>query len=201
MAFTRNEVRRILGDAHTDEIENQLIALHLGVVDVKNDEITALKAERDKYKADADKLPGVQKELDSLKGGEDWKAKYEAEHKEHEDYKKQVARSEELAKIKAAYRKLLTDEHISEKRLDAVIRLTDFSAMKLDKDGNLENADALRQTISNEWGEYKVQTQERKQTVANPPKKSTGSGMSRAKELAQKYAQERYGVKTDTGKE
>ena len=48
--FTRAEIRNILGDAHTDEIENALVALHIGVVD-------PLKDERDRYKAEAEKLP------------------------------------------------------------------------------------------------------------------------------------------------
>ena len=47
--FTRAEIRNILGDACTEEIENRLVALHLGVVDPLKDDLT-------KYKADAEKL-------------------------------------------------------------------------------------------------------------------------------------------------
>ena len=73
--------------------------------------------------------------------------------------------------------------------------------MKLDKDGNLTDADNLKKSINDDWGMFKVTVKERKQSVSTPPSGDTGSGMSRAKELAQKYAQERYGVKPDTGKE
>ena len=52
--FTRAEIRKIIGENCTDEIENQLVALHLGVVDPLKDDVT-------RYKADAEKLPGVQK--------------------------------------------------------------------------------------------------------------------------------------------
>ncbi len=48
--FTRAEIRNILGEACTEEIENRLVALHLGVVDPLKDDLT-------KYKADAEKLP------------------------------------------------------------------------------------------------------------------------------------------------
>lgn len=84
--FTRAEIRKIIGESCTDEIENQLVALHLGVVDPLKDDVT-------RYKADAEKLPGVQKELDDLKGkGDDgYKEKYESEHKAFEDYKTSVA--------------------------------------------------------------------------------------------------------------
>lgn len=80
--FTRAEIRKIIGESCTDEIENQLVALHLGVVDPLKDDVT-------RYKADAEKLPGVQKELDDLKAQGDggYKAKYEAEHKAFGDYK------------------------------------------------------------------------------------------------------------------
>ena len=52
--FTRADIRRILGDAHTEDIENQLVALHLGVVDPLKDQIA-------QYKTEAEKLPAVQK--------------------------------------------------------------------------------------------------------------------------------------------
>ena len=83
--FTRAEIRKIIGESCTDEIENQLVALHLGVVDPLKDDVT-------RYKADAEKLPGVQKELDDLKAQGDggYKAKYEAEHKAFGDYKANV---------------------------------------------------------------------------------------------------------------
>jgi hypothetical protein len=60
MAFTRADIRAILGEAHTEDIENRLVALHLGVVDPLKDSLQT-------YKTDAEKLPGVQKELDDLK--------------------------------------------------------------------------------------------------------------------------------------
>lgn len=202
MAFTRSEVRNILGDARTDEIENKLVALHLGVVDALKDERDTLKAERDRLKVEADKLPGVQKELDDLKNGEDYKAKYEKEHNDFEAYKTQIANEATLGKVKAAYCKMLTDEKVSEKRLDAIIKVTDFSAMKLDKDGNLENADKLKEGIKKDWGEFIVKTQQRGARVENPPHDDNGgSGMSRARELANRYYTEKYGAPKSADKE
>lgn len=95
--FTRADIRRILGDAHTEDIENQLVALHLGVVDPLKDQIT-------QYKAEAEKLPNVQRELDDLKATGDggYKAKYEAEHTAFEAYKGDIAAKEaRTAKEKA----------------------------------------------------------------------------------------------------
>ena len=41
--FTRSDIRKILGEACTDEIENNLIALHLGVVDPLKDDLERQK--------------------------------------------------------------------------------------------------------------------------------------------------------------
>ena len=41
--FTRADLRRILGEAHTEDIENQIVALHLGVVDPLKDQIATYK--------------------------------------------------------------------------------------------------------------------------------------------------------------
>jgi len=201
MAFTRSEVRTILGDAHTEEIENKLFALYLAEKDKLKDQIDTFKAENTRLKADSEKLAQVQKELDELNGGEDWKAKFEKEHADFESYKTDITEKEALEKKKAAYSKLLTDEQINEKHIKDVIRLTDFSTMKLDKDGNLENVDDLKKTIGEEWSEYKVKTTVRKPSVGTPPDRGTGSGASRAREVYLNHLK-MQGVKVeDAGKE
>lgn len=188
----------------TDEQVSAIIQEHTNVTD-------ALKAQRDKakeeaaeFKKQADELPKVQKQLDDLKGGEDFKSKYEQAIKEHQDYVKGVEAKETAEKVKAAYRKLLADEQIKADRIDFVVNHSDLSKMTLDKDGNLSGVDEIKKTLNDSkdgWGMFKVTTKERKQTVATPPESGTGSGMSRAKELAQKFQQERYGVKPNAGKE
>jgi len=202
MAFTRAEIRNILGDARTDEIENKLVALHLSAIDPLKDEREALKQERDKLKETADKVPELEKQLNELRNGEDFKAKYEKEHTDFETYKAQIAKDAETEKIKAAYRKLLNDEHISEKRLDAIVKVTDFANMKLDKDGNLENIDDLKKAIDSDWGEFRVVTRQRNARVETPPKVDNGTPtVSRARELADKYYAQKYGVPKNAEKE
>lgn len=195
--FTRAEIRKIIGEGCTDEMETSLISLHHGIVDEIKDRLDEAKADADKYKAEAEKLPELQKQLDELKGSAEYKAKYEKEHQEFESYKQQIADGEELAKKKAAYRKLLTDESISEKRLDAVIRLTDFSKMKLDKNGQLQDVDALKKAIGEEWGDYRVTTQQRGALIPTPPQNDNGGRTpSRAAELAAQYHAQKYGTGT-----
>ena len=90
MALTRKLLK---GMGLTDEQVDTIIEAHTDTVD-------GLKADIGRYKADAEKLPGIQKELDDLKkedadGG--YKAKYEKEKKDFQDFKDGVAAKESAA--------------------------------------------------------------------------------------------------------
>lgn len=159
MGFSRSFLK---ATGLTDEQIAAVMEEHTSVTD-------ALKKQRDDYKAEADKAADLQKQLDGINGGEDWKKKYEDEHNSFESFKKKTADDAEAAKVQAAYRKLLIEEKIGEKRLDSIIKVTDFSKMKLDKEGNLENMDALRKAIGEEWGDFKTTVTTKGANVDNPP--------------------------------
>ena len=128
--FTRAEIRNILGDACTEEIENRLVALHLGVVDPLKDDLT-------KYKADAEKLPGVQKELDDLKAAGDggYKEKYEKEHSAFETYKSDVTKKESKAAKEKAVRAYFESKNITGANLDLAMRGCGEEMAALELDG------------------------------------------------------------------
>lgn len=140
--FTRAEIRNILGEACTEEIENRLVALHLGVVDPLKDDLT-------KYKADAEKLPGVQKELDDLKAAGDggYKEKYEKEHSAFETYKSDVTAKESKAAKEKAVRAYFESKNITGANLDLAMRGCgeEMSALELDgeKIKDTKSLDAL----------------------------------------------------------
>lgn len=125
-----------------------------------------IKDERDQLKG---QTADLQKQLEGLQGGENWQEKYEKEHTAFEDFKKKTADDAEAAKVRSAYRKLLADEKIPEKRLDSILKVTDLSKLKLDKDGKLEKEDELRKSINDEWSEFKVTVTEKGATVEKPP--------------------------------
>ncbi len=81
------------------------------IIEAHSESVEALKQQRDTYKADAEKLTSVQAELDSLKNGDDYKAKYEKEHQDFEDYKQEIAsQNTKGAKEKAANLKKLAPQ-------------------------------------------------------------------------------------------
>lgn len=158
MALTRSMLK---GMNLTDEQVSAIIDAHAESID-------ALKQQRDDYKADADRLKDVQKELDALKSGKDWKAEHDKLKKSFDDYKAEIAGKETLAAKQTAFRKLLTAENIPGKFHDRIIKMTDFSGMELDGDA-LKDADAQRKAINTDWGEYKAAAETRGAKVDTPP--------------------------------
>lgn len=193
MSFSRSFLKSV---GLTDEQISAVIEEHIAVT-------TLLKAQRDqfegdanKYKADAEKLAQVQTELDELKARKDYKADYDKAVQDLADYKNQVEAEAEAAKVRAAYKQLLTDEKISDKRHEAILKVTDFSGMKLDKDGKLENADKLKEAIGKDWAEFRVSTRDRGEDVAHPPRTDNGGGVNTEMQMyAKRFHDERYGKK------
>ena len=148
-------------DLTAKEKAQQIMDGHITVTD-------GLKEERDRYKADAEKAADLQKQLDDQANGEDWEKKYTDEHKAFEDFKKQTASDAEAARIRTAYRKLLAGEGISEKRLDSILKVTDLTKLKLDKDGNFEDEEGLKKAINDEWGDFKTTVTQRGADVEKP---------------------------------
>ena len=159
MAFSRSWLK---GYKLDEDVAEAIMAEHVAVT-------TALIKERDTYKAEADKVPGLQEKLKAQSDNEDYKTKYESEHQAFESFKAKTAQDAEAAKVSAAYRRLLTEEKVSEKRFDAILKVTDLSGMKLDKDGNLTGAEKIRESIRNEWADFIVKKEERGADDSNPP--------------------------------
>jgi len=169
MAFTRSFLK---ATGLTDEQISAVMEEHVAVTN-------GLKEERDKYKADADKLPDLQKKLQDAKANEEYKQKYENEHTAFEDFKTKTAEDAKAAKVKAAYRKLLVEEKIGESKLDKIIKVTDFSGMKLGDDDKLEGEADLRKAIGEEWGEFRTTVSTKGAKVSTPP---AGGGSKLTKE-------------------
>jgi len=198
MAFSRDFLKAL---SLTDEQVSAIIQEHTSVTDSLKAQRDKAKEELESVKKEAAKVADLEKQIEGYKNGEDYKSKYEQAVADHENYVKEIEAKETAEKVKTAYRKLLADEQIKADRVEFVLNHSNLADLKLDKDGNLENADSLKKTINDDWSIFKATVKERKQTVPTPPDGDTGKGMSRAKELSMKFQRERYGVKNDAGKE
>ena len=168
MALTRKMLKAM---GIEEEKIDQIIEAHAETVD-------GLKADVNKYKGDAEKLPGVQKELDDLKAAGDggYKEKYEKEHEAFEDFKKTQKSKETKEAKEKAFRALLKEAGVSEKRIDSIIKVTDFDGFSLEEDGKIKDADKLTESVKTEWADFIVQTQTTGAKTATPPSNG-GSGV------------------------
>ena len=101
----------------TDEQVDTIIEAHTDTVD-------GLKADVSRYKADAEKLPTVQKELDDLKAAGDggYKEKYEKEHKAFDDFKADITAKETKAAKEKAVKAYYESKNITGDNLTIALR-------------------------------------------------------------------------------
>ena len=176
MALTRRMLKAMgISDEQVDEI----IAAHTETVD-------ALKEQRDAYKADAEKLADVQKQLDKATadleaaGKDAYKVKYEALKEEYEGYKTEQTQKETHAAKEKAYRDLLKQAGVSEKRLESVLKVSDVDSVELDEKGGIKGAGKLAESIKSEWADFITTTETRGASTSNPPANNNGGAMTKA---------------------
>ena len=151
-----------------DEKIDQIIEAHTETVD-------ALKEQRDNYKADAEKLPEIQKQLESANeqiesvGKDSWKVKYDALKENFDAYKAdQTEKATRMAK-ENAYREALKAAGISEKRIESVLRVSDVDSVELDENGKIKEADKLAENLKTEWADFIPTTTQTGVQTATPP--------------------------------
>lgn len=127
MALTRKLLK---GMGLTDEQVDTIIEAHTDTVD-------GLKADVTRYKADAEKLPGVQKQLDDLKAAGDggYKEKYEKEHSAFEAFKTDITAKESKAAKEKAVRAYFESKNITGANLDLAMRGCGEEMSTLELDG------------------------------------------------------------------
>jgi len=186
MALTRKYLSTLGIEA--DKID-QIIEAHTETVD-------ALKKERDGYKADAEKLPDVQKELDGLKAGGDYKAKYEKEHKDFEDYKAGVTAKETRAAKETAARAYFTGKGITGANLEIAVRgaAAEIDAAELDGE-KFKDTKALDELVGGTFKGLVVTTGTAGANTPHPNTNAGGGKMTRA-EIYKKDDKGRYVLST-----
>ena len=188
MALTRKFLSALGIEA---EKIDEIITAHTETVD-------ALKEQRDGFKTDAEKLPGVQKELDDLKaatnsGESPFKKQYEDLKAEFDRFKADTDAKETQARKESAYRALLKQVGISDKRMESVMKVSKLDDLKLDKDGKIEGADKLAESLKTEWADFITTTGVQGAATETPPATTGGGGKysSRAEIMAIKDASQR----------
>ena len=184
MALTRKFLKAM---GIEDEKIDQIVDAHTETVDgLKNE----LKAAKEK----ADKLDGVEKELNELKAkGEDgYKEKYEKEHKAFEDYKNDVTAKQTKAAKEAAAKAYFEAKNITGANLSIVMRgaRDEINGIELDENGKIKDAKALDELVAGEYAGLIVSTSTKGAKTATPPA-NNGGGVTKEQIFAIKDAGER----------
>lgn len=173
MALTRKFLSALGIDA--DKVE-EIITAHTEVTD-------ALKEDRDKYKAEAEKAAGIQKENEELKakmaGDDPYQEKFEKLQKEFDAFKTEVEAEKTSARKESAFRKMLKDIGIPEKRIDSVVKVSDIATIELDDEGNIKDGDAVREKLKTEWSDFIPATRTEGIQTPNPPTNTGKTTMTR----------------------
>ena len=164
-----------------EERIDQIIDAHMETVD-------GLKEDVNKYKGDAEKLPTVQKELDDLKAAGDggYKEKYEKERKAFEDFKTAQTEKEIKQAKEKAYTAFLKSVGVSEKRIPAILKVTDLNSVELDGD-KVKDADKLTESVKTEWADFIESSSTSGANTQTPPANNTGDDKDPSKMSMEDY--------------
>lgn len=173
MALTRKLLK---GMGLTDEQVDTIIEAHTDTVD-------GLKNDIARYKADAEKLPGVQQELDTLKAAGDggWQEKYNNVKMDFDNYKADVTARETKAAKERAARAYYENKGITGKSLDIALRgsAQEIDALELDGE-NIKDTSALDELIAGTFSTLVSTTETRGAQTATPPANNQGGHMTKA---------------------
>ena len=162
MSLTRKLLK---GMGLTDEQVDTIIEAHTDTVD-------GLKEQVKTYKADAEKLPNVQKELDDLKAAGDggFKEKFEKEHSDFENFKKTIQEKETKAAKESAAKAFFESKGITGNSLEIAMRGSSAEIAALDLDGEkIKDSSALDALVNGTFKALVSTTTTKGANIPNPP--------------------------------
>lgn len=170
MALTRKFLSALGIEA--DKID-EIITAHAESID-------GIKAERDSYKANNEAYEELKKKFEVAEKSlaefqkDDYKSKYESIKSEFDAYKKDVADKSLKQSKETAFKELLKETGISEKRFDSIIKVTDMSAFDF-AEGKFTNHDKVIEAIKSEWSDFIPNYSDKGADIPNPPANNGGN--------------------------
>ena len=134
--------------------------------------------EKDRYNKKLTEIDTLKAEKqaaeDNATTSEKWKTKYDALKDDFDAYKKEISAKETKAARESAYKSLLKEAGISEKRIDSVLKVSDIDSFEFDEEGKIKDADKLTESIKKEWADFIVSEETKGAEVHNPPTNNGG---------------------------
>ena len=162
MALTRKSLKAM---GLTDEQVDSIIEMHSETVD-------GLKEQVKTYKADAEKLPNVQKELDELKAAGDggWEEKAKDFEKKYNDLVAENKNKETKAAKESAAKAFFESKGITGNSLEIAMRGSSAEIAALDLDGEkIKDSSALDALVNGTFKALVSTTTTKGANIPNPP--------------------------------
>ena len=162
MALTRKSLKAM---GLTDEQVDSIIEMHSETVD-------GLKEQVKTYKADAEKLPNVQKELDDLKAAGDggWEEKAKDFEKKYNDLVAENKNKETKAAKESAAKAFFESKGITGNSLEIAMRGSSAEIAALDLDGEkIKDSSALDELVNGTFKALVSTTTTKGANIPNPP--------------------------------
>jgi len=151
--------------------------------------------DKTRYKAKLDEIDELttakQTAEDSATTAAKWETKYKALKEDFNNFKAEAAKKETRSTKENAYRALLKEAGISEKRIDAVLRVSDVDGVELDEKGKIKDSQKLVKDIKAEWEDFIVTTETKGAETPVPPANTGGSTITKDEIFKIKDASER----------
>lgn len=179
MSLTRTDLSKM---GVPEEFHSQIIAKHRDTVD-------EIKDERDRYKTEAEKVPGLEAERDSWKN----KAEDGTAAARIEELEKQVQgfETEKLNGVKrTALTALLEKIGIDKRGFARVLAATDLDGVEMDGE-NIKDADKLAESLKTEWSDLLTEPGATGKPPQTPPQNPGNGGMTKEQIMAIKNRDER----------
>lgn len=179
MAFTREFIRKLAKESDVElpkEFIDSIISEHTTSRDAYSEE--QVKQALENNKTSNIKVEDTE-EYKSLK-------------KKFDDFKTETVAKETRQAKERAVREFYKAIGISEKRIDAVMKVTNLDSFELDNDGKLIDKDKHEKTAKAEWSDFIETTTTHGAQTANPPANHGGAGSVKTKEEIYKMENGRY---------
>lgn len=192
MALTKTILH---GMGLTEEQVTAIMEGHLASISALQEKVENYQnAEKESKKTIAD----LQKDLEDAKtlaiekeGKNPWKVKYDALNEEFTSYKTEEQKKATKAAKENAYKALLKESGVAEKRIGSVLRVSDIESLELGEDGKFKNSEDLAKKIKEEWADFITSKGQEGANTPNPPKNNGApddGDHSAAKRIAEQRA-------------
>lgn len=141
----------------------------LGVPEAAQDAI--IDAYREAIDPVLEENKGLKKQVEAIDTSHDWKSEAEKAKSELEAYRADVAAKDAKRAKEAAYRAILAEAGIADKRIDSVLRISGstIEGLELGKDGAVKNRAELVAAAKTEWADFIPTTVTVGSQIPHPP--------------------------------